>query len=122
MDELQFCQHIFGHHSQELKGKLYPLIHGTVITKRGDNRYAYISIFKGSGKQTVSDLLIDTIHVKFENMIFRQEVGTPIGINRAFLLADLYPNAYVSERLLDWQNQTRELAKHSGLSMNRYLS
>jgi hypothetical protein len=60
--------------------------------------------------------LIDNIFVVFGNQIFQQAVGIPMGINCAFLLADLFLHSYEAEfiqKLLHEKNKPLAVALNS---------
>ena len=84
------------------------------INPGGDNLYTASDMQYGR-------VLIDKIFVKFEGCLFRQVIGTPMGMNCALLLADLFVYSYKSEFLDNMiRSDHRKLARSFSLCY-RYI-
>ena len=100
--------------------------------KNGATRYTHIKVggnrsyftsdpLNGDNKYTANDIckmiefLVDNIYVRFDEQLFRQMVGIPMGTNCAPLLADLFLYSYENESKLIKEGKIK-LARKFNLS------
>jgi hypothetical protein len=98
----------------KLKSRLFQIIDNCFLSKNGTRKYKFLVIGKQDTyfvrhhsdspyKYTEADIkgmlgfLLDNIYVVFEDQVFQQSVGIPMGTNCAPLLADLFLYSYEAE-------------------------
>ena len=65
--------------------------------------------------------LLDNIYIRFGTLLYRQIVGTPMGINCAPLVADLFLFCYEGDFMKDFSNEKQADIIKAFNSTSRYL-
>jgi hypothetical protein len=112
----------------KLKSRLFQIIDNYILNKNGTRKYKFLVIGKQDTyfvkhhsdspyKYSEADIksmlgfVVDNIYVVFEDQVFQQSVGIPMGTNCAPLSADLFLYSYEAEfvqKLL--RNNNKKLA------------